>query len=44
MRNNYGGVARKQPKPEINGIYTEEIKYLCTLVQQSIEQEIERQN
>lgn len=44
MRNNYGGVARKQPKPEINGIYTEEIEYLCTLVQQSIEQEIERQN
>jgi len=44
MRNNYGGVARKQPKPEINGIYTEEIEYLCTLVQQSIEQEIEGQN
>lgn len=44
MRENYGGVARKQPKPEINGIYTEQIEYLNTLVQQSIEKEIERQN
>ena len=44
MRNNYKGVARKQPKPEINGIYTGEIEYLNTLIQQSIEQEIERQN
>lgn len=44
MRENYGGVARKQPQPEANGIFTEEIEYLNTLVQQSIEQEIERQN
>lgn len=44
MRENYGGVARKQPKPEVNGIYTEQIEYLNTLVQQSIEKEIERQN
>jgi len=44
MRNNYGGIARKQPKPEVNGIYTGEIEYLNTLVQQSIEKEIERQN
>ena len=44
MRNNYGGIARKQPKPEVNGIYTEQIEYLNTLVQQSIEKEIERQN
>lgn len=44
MRENYGGVARKQPKPEFNGIYTEQIEYLNTLVQQSIEKEIERQN
>ena len=44
MQANHGGVARKQPKPEINGIYTKEIEYLNTLVQQSIEKEIERQN
>ena len=44
MQKNYGGVARKQAKPEINGIYTEQIEYLNTLVAQSIEKEIERQN
>lgn len=44
MRKKYGGVARKQPKPAINGIYNKEIEYLNTLVQQSIEKEIERQN
>ena len=37
---NYGGVARKQPIPEINGIYNEEIEYLRSLIQQSIEDEI----
>lgn len=40
----YGGVARKQPIPEINGIYTEQIEYLNTLIQQSIEKEMESQN
>ncbi len=44
MRAKYGGVAKKRPIPEINGIYTAEIEYLNTLVQQSIEREIERQN
>ncbi len=44
MRAKYGGVAKKQAIPEINGIYTAEIEYLNTLVQQSIEREIERQN
>ncbi len=44
MRCRYGGVARKQAKPEINGIYITEIEYLNTLVQQSIENELERQD
>ena len=43
MRLNYGGVARKQPKPEYNGIYAQAIATLNSLVQQSIEQEIEAQ-
>ena len=37
---NYGGVARKQPIPEINGIYNEKIEYLRSLIQQSIENEV----
>lgn len=36
----YGGVARKQPIPQINGIYKEEIEYMLSLIQQSIENEI----
>ena len=40
----YGGVARKQAIPEINGIYTEQIEYLNTLVIEAIAKEIERQN
>ena len=44
MQKNFGGVARKQPKPEINGIYTEQIEYLNTLVTEAIAKEIERQN
>lgn len=40
----YGGVARKQAIPEMNGIYTEQIEYLNTLVTESIAKEIERQN
>ncbi len=36
---NYGGVARKQEKPDINGIYNEEIQFLCDLIQESIENE-----
>ena len=38
---NYGGVARKQAIPAINGIYNEKIEYLRSLIQQSIEKEIE---
>ena len=41
MRIAYGGVARKQPIPQINGIYLEEINTLCNLIQESIEKEIE---
>lgn len=41
MRAYYGGVARKQPIPEINGIYNEKIEYLLSLIQQSIESEFE---
>ena len=32
MRVKYGGVARKQAIPEINGIYNEKIEYLCSLI------------
>ena len=42
MRNDYGGIARKQAIPEINGIYNEEIKLLCNLIQGDIEKELER--
>ena len=36
MRAEHGGVARKQPKPEINGIYNEKIEYMrCVLNPQS---------
>ena len=41
MRADYGGVARKQPIPEINGIYNEKIEYMLSLIQQSIESEFE---
>ena len=41
MRHKYGGVARKQPIPEINGIYNEQIEYMLSLIYQSIENEIE---
>lgn len=41
MRAEHGGVARKQPKPEINGIYNEKIEYMLSLIQQSIDNELE---
>lgn len=41
MRIAYGGVARKQPIPQLNGIYLDEINTLCNLIQESIEKEIE---
>lgn len=40
MREKYGGVARKQAIPEINGIYNEKIEYLCSLIQASFENEM----
>lgn len=36
----YGGVARKQEIPMINGIYNKEIEYLCNLIQKDIENEV----
>jgi hypothetical protein len=36
---NYGGVARKQAIPEINGIYLDKINLLCDLIQESYENE-----
>ena len=41
MRSNYGGVARKQPIPEINGIYNEKIEQMLSCIQKSIENEME---
>lgn len=41
MRADFGGVARKQPIPEINGIYNDKIEYMLLLIQQSIESEYE---
>ena len=37
----YGGVARKQAIPQINGIYNKQIEYMLSLIQQSIENELE---
>ena len=37
MRIYHGGVARKQPIPEINGIYNNKIEYMLSLIQNSIE-------
>ena len=37
MRADHGGVARKQPIPEINGIYNEKTEYMLSLIQNSIE-------
>lgn len=39
MRATYGGVARKQAIPDINGIYNKEIEYMLSAIQQSIENE-----
>lgn len=36
----YGGVARKQAIPAINGIYNKEIEYMLSLIQESIEKEV----
>lgn len=42
MRNTFGGIARKQQIPEINGIYNKEIELLCNLIQDDIERECEK--
>ena len=39
MRTDHGGVARKQPIPEINGIYKVKIERMLSYIQQSIEDE-----
>ena len=39
MRTDHGGVARKQPIPEVNGIYNAKIEEMLSLIQQSIESE-----
>ena len=38
----YGGVARKQQIPEINGIYNKEIGVLCSLIHNDIERELDQ--
>ena len=40
MRVNYGGVARKQIKPQINGIYIPQINKLNAIICESIENEL----
>jgi hypothetical protein len=39
MITDHGGVARKQPIPEVNGIYNEKIEEMLSYIQQSIENE-----
>lgn len=41
MRTEYGGVARKQNIPEVNGIFNEKIEYICSLAQEQIERQVE---
>jgi len=36
----YGGIAKKQPRPTLNGIYGREIDYMLSLITESIENEI----
>lgn len=44
MRKEYGGIARKQPIPQFNGIYIKQIEMLNDLVCESIEKELEEEN
>lgn len=41
MRAEYGGIARKQAIPLINGIFNEKIDYICSLVQEQMERQVE---
>ena len=40
MIDNYGGIARKQSIPEVNGIYLPQIEYLKTLIHNELESEV----
>ena len=40
MKKKYGGVARKQAIPQINGIYNADIERMCSLIQESLENEV----
>lgn len=40
MRFGYGGIARKQPIPEVNGIYNYKIDEMLTYIQQSMENDL----
>lgn len=44
MRSKYGGVARKQAIPEINGIYNDKIEYLQSLIQKGLEKRLNDNN
>ncbi len=43
MRQKYHGIARKQPVPEINGIYNREIEFMLNAIQTEMENEIDGQ-
>lgn len=38
----YGGVARKQAIPDINGIYNKEIEYMLSLIQKNMEKDLDK--
>ena len=40
MYGKYGGIARKQSIPEVSGFYYQEIEYMLSLIQMSIENDI----
>jgi hypothetical protein len=40
MIDKYGGVARKQAIPQINGIYNTELEAMLSLIQESMENEV----
>ena len=41
MRAKYGGIARKQAKVEINGIYLKQIEQLQSLIQTELEHDLD---
>lgn len=40
MIDKYGGVARKQAIPQINGIYNNDIEFMCHLIQKGMENDV----